>query len=218
MKKILIISVLLINSMFADCQDLHDAVGIQLSPTLTTLKPKYELVRFKSRPGYALGLKYEHTLGKQFSLVTGISYEQKGAKMIISYIDSLGAFIGNGDVRYNHNYLILPVLGSFSTQGRIKFYLRGGPYLGYFLSETNIYSAVGNYPERTVSVPGNFKNFEFGISMNVGVSSRLYKKMIIESGLIENAGLIGFTKGKINRDYMKTNSIGLQLELKYELN
>jgi Outer membrane protein beta-barrel domain len=70
--------------------------------------------------------------------------------------------------------LTIPLLFTYSTNGVVRFYVNGGAYLGFLLSNNTIISAYGNYPEHVPSeqkndVSEDTKTFDFGVRDNLGM-------------------------------------------------
>lgn len=201
----------------AYCQDSKMALGLEFSPVIVSLSetiPDENL--FDPRLSYSAGLSLEYFVARQISLKTGLAYERKGAKGPGLFTDENGEPL---NTKSNYDYLILPLLGSWSANGKIAFYVNAGPYLGFLISQKSTYEAVGNQPEMKIDESEWSKKIDAGVSMGLGANIPLGDKLALDLGLKGSIGLINTSKRAflINDVSIKTNSFGLQIGVKRKL-
>jgi hypothetical protein len=218
MKKLVILILITLCGLNIYSQDSKILLGFEVSPTLAWLRGNSAIGINKSRLGYATGFSFEYSLISHFSLRSGLGYERKGQAQDISFTDENGNNIGTANLKSNYDYLVLPLLGSFSTNGTIKFFVNAGPFLGFLLSQKNKVPASGLFPGQTVDNYDNTKNLDLGISLGLGIDIPLGEKLLIELGSKFDLGLLDTNEQNIfGTGTAKTNSLGFQLGLKYKL-
>jgi hypothetical protein len=217
MKRILIflLAVILCSKTFS--QDSKLLLGLELSPTMTWLRGNSRLGAVDLRFSYSAGLSAEYLVIPQISLKSGISYERKGSKFDLSMSDETGP-LGTMDVYDNFDYLVLPILVSFSTKSKVKNYFDAGPYIGYLMSHKTIMSSYGDIPEATINNYSNTEKIDFGLSIGCGFSVPIGDNLLCDLGMKGNLGLIKTNKkDKSDNVLSKANSIGLLIGLKYKI-
>lgn len=216
MKRVLIILFVVIFCVKSFCQDSKISLGVEFTPTISWLG---EISGTKDkRMGYSFGIISEYSVNSQVSFKTGLSYERKGSGAALLVADTTGLPLGSFDVYFKYDYLILPVLGTFCTKGKIKVYFNAGTYLGYLLSQKNIYEAYNNTPEKIIDNSDKTKRIDFGLSFGSGVSIPFGTHSIFELGIKPNLGFIN-TRKDDNNNYngLKINSFGFSIGFKYKL-
>lgn len=155
-------------------------------------------------------------MAPNFSFKTSLLYERKGftAETIDTVI--IGMPIVTRDFTATFDCLTLPVLLSYSTNGTVRFYVNGGAYFGFLLSNTFTLGEFGDYPEQTIDVKEDTKTFDFGLSFGFGLFVPVGERFAFDFGLRDNLGLIDTFK----TDHIvkaRFNTIGLVFSLKYFL-
>jgi hypothetical protein len=187
--------------------------GIELTPTITSLVVKHFSDDYDPRLSFSTGINVERFINPQFSLKSGLNFERKGSKEHVLLTDDFGKLIGNREIKENSDYLILPILISTYTNGKIKFYVNAGPFLGFLIKNKTIFSAVGDLPKQTITSNANMKRIDLGLSFGVGLRIPLSNVFLFDLGIINNKGLLNTNK----IESIKTNSYGFQLGIKYYL-
>jgi len=113
--------------------------------------------------GFNLGLFAKAPITDMFSIQPELLYSSKGSKL--TYRNFLQ---GEGEYRFNLNYLELPVLAMVNLSE--YFNIHAGPYLG-FLTSSNIKDLNDNGTVsgiRDIDVD-NFNRFDYGFAFGLGV-------------------------------------------------
>jgi opacity protein-like surface antigen len=208
---------LLIHFSTSYSQDSKIAVGVELSPTTCSLRGNAFVDNHDSRLGFSTGLSIDYFLTSQFSIKSGLAFERKGSKIDMYMLDGSGNEMGTQEAKFNYDYLTLPILASYSTKGKTKFYIDAGPYLSFLLGQKTTYEAVGSIPERTEDGSESTKKIDLGLSVGAGLYIPLGDNLILDLGLRDNLGLINVSSVSIFDDgSIKTNSLGLKIGLKYK--
>jgi len=190
--------------------------GIELTPSITWLSGIQGSA--DKRFSYSAGIISEYLINSQVAIKSGLSFERKGSKAALLFTDTNGIPLGTVDVNYNYDYLILPVLGTFSTKGNVKVFFNAGTYFGYLLSQKNMYGAYNSTPEKTVDNSDKTKRIDFGLTFGTGVSIPFGTNIIFDIGLKPNLGLINARKDDNNNSSsVKINSFGLSIGFKYNI-
>ncbi len=185
-------------------------ISIQFGPALSFFFGNPYLKDFKPAITYSMGTTYNYHFSKYAFLQTGILFEQKGARVGVDYFDDAGNYYKTSDMIFRRNYLTVPVVCSFVTQKRVKFYLGGGFYLGYLLSAKDINSEV---PGRE-SYASQTQPFDFGMRVGLGFYIPLHGRFLLDLGLNENLGLYDTL---VHELATKNNTIGVHLGFKYDI-
>ena len=214
-------------------QDSKFAVGFTVTPTITSLKGAIKppisfnngydqtTVFYGSQYRFSAGLSVEYFICKHLSVKSGLAYERKGAQTYRYPMDDVidGYWPPNNmDKKMNFDYLTIPILGSFSTKGKIKFYMDAGIFLGFLVSQKDLIAADGSNPERIDDNYATVRKLDFGLSLGLGLKIPLSNKLLLDFGLCNNTGLININKTYLSNDeVLRTGSNGLQIGLKYRL-
>jgi hypothetical protein len=212
MRKILFVLLATIFCNVTYCQDTKVVVGFEMTPTIISLRENSSVFDYDPSPGYSIGLSFEYFMSDQFSLKSGLAYEMKGAESDIFLTDNYGNPSGTDILIFHYNYLTLPVMGSFSTKGKVKFYINAGPYFGFLINQ-KLKSSLEN-----TDITNQSKRLDFGLSCGLGLNIPIGKKLLLDLGLRENLGLKNISDLNYNYDSrIATNSFGLLIGLKYKL-
>ena len=187
-------------------------VGVESTTTITSMRGSDPLDMFKSQMGYGCAVTASYNILPNFSISTGLGFERKGRKttsISILEIKDWGLEERKCKVNYNFDYLVLPIKASFQTGGKIKGYINGGLFVGYLLRYSEDWNGEDN---PTLTTTSDFKRIDGGLTVGIGTYIPIYKRIILDIGVVENLGLYN-----INDNDLKTNSVGLLLGLKYAL-
>jgi len=197
-------------------QDSKINVGIEAG--IIRSFPWAEDVSDASNPLYSVspGINIEYILIPVFSLKTGLIYEKKGWSTEYFFVDTDGYPIGAREYTTNFDYLTIPLLLSYSTKGKICFYVNSGIYIGFLLSNNVILSAYGDHSESVVDVSEDTKRIDFGLSIGCGLSIPIGQKFGFDFGLRDNIGMIDMFIPE-NNSKARFNTLGLIMSMKYRL-
>jgi hypothetical protein len=162
--------------------------------------------------GFTGGISFQYNISGLFSLRTNISYEKKGAKDKITYIDINGVEIGESSMHINNSYIVLPLLARFSFGKDIKFFVNGGPYFGYLIKSTYLYDAIAEVPEVKYDDTANKERFDFGLTAGTGVLFPVKKRVLISLEIRDNFGLSNIYDSDVS---LKNNSLSLLAGVAY---
>ena len=114
------------------------------------------------KAGLNLGLFFKLPVSETVALQPELLYSSKGSKL--EYDNPIQ---GDGEYRFNMNYLELPVMGVFSLGDH--FNIQAGPYVSY-LTSANIKNM-----DEDLSIQGvadlnedSFKRFDYGLAAGIG--------------------------------------------------
>jgi hypothetical protein len=216
MKKILVLFVLstVVFTVFA--QDSKFIIGVEAAVIRT--RPWGEDVTDAINPIKSIspGLNLEYLLNSNFSLKSGLVYERKGWTNEITHVNGHYQPIGTQDHTAHFDYLTIPVMVSYSTKGTVRFYVNGGTYFGFLLSNTITLGEFGDSPEETIDVKEETKTFDFGLSFGCGLFLPIGERFAFDFGLRDNLGLLDTFKPE-NDGKARMNTIGIVASLNYRL-
>jgi len=174
---------------------------------------------YQTAVSFSSGITALYKCSNRFSLKFGLSYQQNFSNFVYSY----DANIIGSNVSYTekmpvtNDYIVLPVLARYSIGNPIRFFVNGGPYLGYLLKGTiqgNFRSA--NY-ETTEDVTNSEYRVDFGASAGFGVGMNIIDRLGLEIEARGNYGLINVNKAYTSfnetRNFSGNLLIGLRCNL-----
>jgi hypothetical protein len=221
MKKTFVLLVFLTGCFTVTAQNSKLIIGIEAAAIRTL--PWGEDVYDALKPQYNIspGLNLEYLLNNNFSMKTGLVYERKGWATCFasSTIDATQIWMSEETV--NFDYLTIPMLFSYSTKGNVQFYVNGGVYLGFLLSNNVILNAYGIFPEHVPAevkydVSDDTKAFDFGFSFGCGLFLPMGERYAFDFGVRDNLGMADMFKPE-NEGKARINTIGIVASLKYYL-
>jgi hypothetical protein len=167
---------------------------------------------------YSAGLGADYKINSLITLKTVLFFDREFVKNDIYGTDERNMPIHIGNISYNYDYLILPILGSFSTQGKVTLHFDAGPYFGYLLNQKTKISYNIYIPPQNIEGKGIRKQFDFGINIATGTCFPITKKVLFDLGFQANFGLINISENQdADNGSIKTNSIGLLFGIKYKI-
>lgn len=218
MKRILLIFVTTCIFSLTYSQTSKLSVGLEFTPTIEWFRGNSMNDIEDHRFTYSIGLNTEFTISTLLSLKSGISYERKGLKKRYIMPDEDDLSVSSVNHYFNFDYLVLPVLFSFSKGEIVKVYLDLGPYFGYLLRQETISGAIYNTPEQSSNDISIYNRMDFGLSFGTGIAIPINSKISFNAGIKADIGLIDIMKTDVDHDgSVKTNSLGLQVGIKYNI-
>ena len=169
--------------------------------------------------GFAAGGSFQWNISRILSLKTNPAFERKGSMAFIPLTDPDGNDAGVGRNYLNYDYITLPVM-AVATFGRgFRYFVNGGPYVGYLIQQISTFRAE-NFPRGTFIGTSQNKRIDFGVSMGMGMSVPLSPLCNFSLEVRENMGLINVSALPVidnngRRGSILTNSVALQLGLSY---
>ena len=217
MKNTFIIALFLalgINPLLAQSSNRYDW-GIEGGPNLSTFL-LYNSAYWNAKPVVfgSAGFIFQHNLKKIISFKTGISYQRKGYQVDDSiYISNHSSFPGTRKGVLAYDYITSPFLIKASFGKKVKFFINAGPYVGFLLSRTKIWTTdTGIVPSK--SNLGSYKRFDFGAAGGIGVTIPIKKSWMVHAEVRNYYGLQNMNDGGID---MYTNTTDLRLGVVYRL-
>jgi opacity protein-like surface antigen len=218
MKKIfMILSLVLISSMIYS-QDSKMSVGFQASPAVTSIRgnPMTEMLDY--RLVFSPGITFDFNITRNFSFNSGLAFERKGARMTNIYFSPSEDKYVSHDFRSNFDYLTMPLMFTYNTNTRVNFYIGGGTFLGYLISQKDISGQILDTAEYIYEGTDSFKRLDTGLSFLTGVNVPVAPKLILDLGMRNYMGLVRINNYEIaDNGSIKTNSYSLVLGLKYAI-
>ena len=199
-------------------QESRFIIGIDLTASTTNHWGDFDRDHVNPIRGIYPGFNLEYVLQEHFSLKSGIGFEKKG----ISY-DAVASNISETEQwNINHSiyyeYISIPVLISYSTQGKVKFYLNGGFFGGFLLKQMSEFYSERDNTTNIEELEDSSKKYDAGISFGAGGSIAFGKRICVDLGVRDNLGLINIypTEWSVSES-LKTNSLALVLALKLKI-
>lgn len=219
MKKIfLLLSSVLISSMIYS-QESKMAIGFQLAPSITSIRGNTLIDRYDSRFVFSPGITFDYKITNHISFNSGLAFERKGAKSNTRYLDNHVTFpTASQDFKANFDYLTLPLMFVYNTNTEVNFYIGGGNFLGFLVSEKINFSITDDDLDDTINLNEPTKKIDFGLSFLAGINMPVTDNLILDIGLRDYMGLVNTSRYYIINDgSIKTNSYSLVLGMKYKI-
>lgn len=213
MKKIVVLLLTIFFCAMAYCQDSKLIAGVELMPSLTWCDSEFS-TGIHPRPVLSGGLSIEYCISPVFSIKSGLDFVRKGAKTDTYYANDLGDPISTAKLKTDYDYLVIPLLASFTSQDKTKVFINIGPYAGYLLSCALRTSKSAGFPKHKVVYTPNIQKFDFGLSGGIGVRIPFGEKLLLDiAGRADLAlrELDGFA------NYSRPASVGLLVGMSYRL-
>lgn len=221
MKKVFVLLVFMTGCFTVTAQNSKFIIGIEAAAIRTLPWGEDVADRWKPQHNISPGLNLEYLLNTDFSIKTGLVYERKGwfASYVSSTIDRTQIWLSEHVT--NFDYLTVPMLFSYSSNGVARFYVNGGAYFGILLSNNTIIRVYGNYPEYVPSeqkhdVSEDTKTLDFGFSFGCGLFLPMGERYAFDFGLRDNLGMVDWFKPEYEGK-SRINTIGIVASLKYYL-
>ncbi|MCU0388228.1 MAG: PorT family protein [Chitinophagaceae bacterium] len=159
MKKLFLITTGVLALAMANAQT---KFGIKAGPNFANWAVKFEGEKddeFKSRTGFHFGAVIDHAISEKFSIQPQVLFVSKGAG--IEHEDHTDKAVVNAiDIPINFLYK--------APAGSGKFFVGGGPNLGFNLSAEIKSDEEGNEKIDIGSEEGELKGFDFGVNLLAG--------------------------------------------------
>jgi hypothetical protein len=193
-----------------NAQDSKIIIGINASPTISSLRGN-EIIKEYLGPkvSFSTGVSVDYYFSPKYSLRTGLIFDRKGMVQTFYVMDDPEYFDA---IHVNYDYLVMPLLFSYSKSQDNSFYITGGPFIGYLLK----HESKNKY--RTIDYTESSKKFELGVSFGFGWEIPLSQRLLLDLGLIDYLGLLNTSSvSVVNDGTIKTNSLELKIGLKYKI-
>lgn len=209
MKKIIFtvcLAALISNSIFSQ----KIRLGFNGAVTYSSFRGNPQIETFDAGFDYLVGVSFEYQLKDRLSLIANINYDRKSATTelyteIIENPDDPG-FYGDIKIKYNNQFISVPILIKYDFGTNNSFYVNGGPFFSYLLKS----QLSNDYDSTTDDITDNFKTLDFGLTFGIGKTFKLKNKREITVEIRENLGLTNISSVQMVDDgSIKTNSLNL---------
>jgi hypothetical protein len=196
-------------------------LGIETGPSIVFLRSNPHNSQLYTNIGFSGGLSFQYNFSKLFSLVTGVSYERKGSRIVGSQTNNSGVKTSDWNFHNNFNYLTTPLLFCATFGNKVKFFVQSGVFIGYLLKQTIVYKHLET-PEisglpRNSDLTNYYKRLDFGISGGLGILIPIKSKVDLSIATKNNFGLLNVNKDKTPGS-IKTTSMILSIGFSYKFN
>jgi len=194
-------------------------LGLDIGMARSNILIGHSLGNREYLPTSTYGVSINYIFYNQFSIQSGLYFEEKGAAESISY-EMNSSNIQQSSIHYSSEYLTMPILVRYSTKGQVKFFTNAGFYFGYLL-DYEMRQFTINYPtEPFVDLKEESNILDAGLTLGLGIQLILpiFERFSLSLEFRENFGLIPLE----NRDYegnvkSYNNSIGLLFGIAYNI-
>lgn len=184
--------------------------GVNFGGTFSNIRGNEIAERNKYDFNFLIGGSIEVPLNDKFSFLGNINYERKTFKNTIRNTDfeDFDPIVNsrNLKVKLRLEYITIPLNLKYYIDSQKKFYVNGGPFVGFFLNSNS------KVEGRNTNEDGNglFKTLDFGANLGVGTNFKINSKNSLNLELRHNYGLSNISDVPVNGDgSVKTNSFNL---------
>ncbi|MFY0482555.1 porin family protein [Flavobacterium sp. PLA-1-15] len=207
--------------------------GVNLGGTYSNVRTNNfndQIVSFKDSKydvNFLVGVSIEIPLNEKFSFVGNINYERKSYKRNAvfsqSNFEDFDPILDNRtyvseEYKTRLEYITVPLNMKYYIDSEKKFYVNGGPFLGFFFNSN--YKTDG---ENSGDGNDNFKTLDFGVNLGIGTNFKINDKSSLNLEIRHNYGLIDINKIESTPtftafvSYVKTNSFNLIANYQFDL-
>ncbi|MFC4634243.1 porin family protein [Dokdonia ponticola] len=204
--KLLVVVIGLFFSINLDAQN-DFKIGINVGLNYPDIRGN-EFAKFNNfKVGYLFGVSLDYYLKENLSIKANVNFETKIREFELTFFDNQAQEIGTQNYNEVFEYINIPILLKYEF-GNSKFFVNGGPFLNYLLSN----KIDEDYPNDDSRLVTQQKKIDFGLSAGIGTNLSLNEKndLVIELrndlGIIDTGGVPNQVNGTI-----KTNAIKLML-------
>lgn len=217
MKKILpLISLFLICSNLG-AQEARFIIGVDLTASTTNHWGDFDRDYFTPVRGLYPGFNFEYLFQNQFSIKSGLAYEEKG----ISYEGTASNISGSETWSYSrsiyYEYISIPILISYTTKGVVRFYINGGIFGCILLNRVEEEYSDRDNELRVWKTKDYSAKYDLGLSIGAGINKNIGKRFIVDLGFRENLGFINLIDNEYSSSILRTNSFGIVAAVKIRI-
>jgi len=149
--------------------------------------------------GINIGLFSKIPLTRGFSIQPELLYSNKGSKLTYDNI-----IAGQGEYRFNLNYVEMPVLAVFNLSKNIN--IHAGPYVSY-LTSANVKDLKSDGTENKVTdlKADNFHRFDYGLAGGIGFDFQNFTLGARYNYGLAEIGKSGTLSGDLTKDSKNSN-------------
>ncbi|TVQ06949.1 MAG: PorT family protein [Bacteroidetes bacterium] len=219
MKKMFLFLTSVLVSAMIYSQESKMAIGFQVAPSITSIRGNTLIDRYDSRFVFSPGITIDYKITNHISFNSGLAFERKGAKSNTRYLDNQTTFpTTSQDFKFHFDYLTLPLMFVYNTNTEVNFYIGGGNFLGFLVSEKINFSKPNDDVDDILGLNESTKKIDFGLSFLAGITTSVNNKLVLDIGLRDYMGLVNISRYYVvNNGAIKTNSYSLVIGLKYKI-
>ncbi|MEX2379327.1 MAG: outer membrane beta-barrel protein, partial [Vicingaceae bacterium] len=185
--------------------------GIGIKPIISSIPESNPDLGYESFYAISPSITVDYKFTNNILLSSGLEYEKKGGKGELFVLDKKGAIIGESEFTLNLNFLQLPLIATYRSSGKIKFYANVGLTFGYLFDQRITHEDNSGLGGET-----NFDELELSLLLGAGIEIKCNDHFDLGIGLRDNDG---FTTLKSENEALelKTNTLGIMVNLSYNL-
>jgi|TARA_B110000902_G_scaffold163471_1_gene186962 hypothetical protein len=189
---------------------IYSQIKIGLNAGATYSKPYEGYMGFDAGIDFLIGASFEYYLNENLLLKTNLNYERKSFGDSFPFTDNRGMLIGQIKATTNFDYLTIPIMAKYEFGNSKKFFVNGGPFLGFLLREENKADVPSVGQITTIDLIN--KKIDVGLSFGIGTKIYINDKSDLNIELRENLGLLNISDNEVYEGgNLKTNSLNLIL-------
>jgi hypothetical protein len=197
-------------------------VGALVRPALTSIRGNENLSEFTNTVKLSLGVQANYYLTEKSLINASILYDNKGAvaNSNIEIRDQFNQLVGISPIEINSDfkYLTIPVQWRNRFGKKVRFEFGAGLYFSYLLQQRiKISGTQGLIPETDEDGTKSYKNFDFGVSLSLGILLPINDSLELRIGIDDNFGLIDVAAKSFFGSSVAHNSMGLSCSIAYRL-
>jgi len=188
-------------------------IGIEGGASYTNLRGNSIAEKSESLFSHLIGVYGEFPISEQVFLKGGLNYERKGSKIDSRIDDYNGIPLESYTINNSYNYLTLPILIKYQFNGQVKFFINGGPYVGYLLNSKSKTKSTNDYDTSYL-----YKKIDFGLVAGVGMLIPFNDNFQFSLEIRDNLGVINISKvDVVGSGTIKTNSLNFLLGVNLDI-
>jgi len=170
MKKVTLITLIIFN---LSSKGQNHLIGFQSSINFSKVTTDLFNTPTHFRTGMAIGITYDYTFKKYFTIGSDIIYNQLGFSNDIIFIDNLGFPTGyKATIKYNYDYIKLPIRFGFNYGKTFYGFVDIGLTPSFLVNaKTFIPTIVTDYitfPKTSINMTKKVNLFDIGGAINIG--------------------------------------------------
>lgn len=193
-------------------------LGFSGGLTYSSFRGNPQIETLEAGLDFLAGVSFEYQIKERLSIVANLNYDRKTATdnpyvQIIENPDD-PAFYGRVKIKFQNQFVSLPVLLKYQFGPNNSLYINGGPFLSYMLKS----ELSNDYDNFSSDETDNFKTLDFGLVFGFGKTFKLKNNNEISVEIRENLGLSNISNVSIfGNGSIKTNSLNLICNYSFDL-
>lgn len=189
-------------------------IGLKSGLNLTNINSPGFLFERQNRIGFNGGLTYEYQLNERFNLGIDLLYFQKGFRSDITFTDELGNMLETVTIKYNFDYVSLPIKGGYVFGDKIAGFINLGMIPSILINAKTIMPAAEGITEGITSNEiESLRKFELGGLVEVGANYKIKPDLILSTTIAYQNSITSIANGGNTRNH----GMALSIEIKYAL-